>query len=368
MIKCPNCFVPVPTLPTAGYCEQGVCDSREIAAAIGRPSSRRGDRDPWPLACGHGADGHGEICSTCKYRMAPRWREAPTTCVVMAGAPATGKSIYLAVLIKQLEQCGEHLNMKVRPGNADIEKVFREVFEKPLYEERGIMPPTPPLRLDSSYAHQPLVFELSAAAGGRHHLVIRDIGGEDLDRTPLDMTHLTFFPLADGVIYLFDPLQVDDIRDKLPDLVPTSQLQQGNPVRVLENTLRLIGTGRPKLAVVMSKFDAMQALQQVRRSHWSQVMGNAGAAFFRDPGPLIPYNDVDGQLLHEEVRSLLQLLEAGMSTTLESSHRRTGVDYRYFAVSALGDPPRGQALSARGIAPFRCLDPLRWVMAGSGIL
>ena len=42
--------------------------------------------------------------------------------------------------------------------------------------------------------------------------------------------------------------------------------------------------------------------------------------------------------------------------------------HRYFAISALGQPPDGNRLNVRGIAPFRCTDPPRWVTSSFGVL
>lgn len=44
-----------------------------------------------------------------------------------------------------------------------------------------------------------------------------------------------------------------------------------------------IGSGEPRLAVILSKFDALRALRDVDGSEWSMVMSNAGAAYLRDP-------------------------------------------------------------------------------------
>lgn len=47
----------------------------------------------------------------------------------------------------------------------------------------------------------------------------------------------------------------------------------------------------------------------------------------------------------------------------------TGRGYydRYFAVSALGDSPFNPNFNPMSIAPFRCLDPLRWVLSRRGL-
>ena len=137
----------------------------------------------------------------------------------------------------------------------------------------------------------------------------------------------------------------------------------------LSNVLTAVGDGRPKLAVILSKFDALRALRDVEGSEWSMIMSNAGAAYLRDSSASETYDETDGQLLHEEVRSLLQRLNGGsILTAVENPANGVRLMHRYFVVSALGQAPTGTRLNARGIAPFRCTDPLRWVTSGLGVL
>ena len=98
-------------------------------------------------------------------------------------------------------------------------------------------------------------------------------------------------------------------------------------------------------------------------------MSNAGAAYLRDTSDSPRYDENDGQLLHEEVRSLLMRLNAGsIIAAVENPSTPTRLRNRFFVVSALGQPPTGQRLHARGIAPFRCADPVRWVTSSFGVL
>ena len=46
--------------------------------------------------------------------------------------------------------------------------------------------------------------------------------------------------------------------------------------------------------------------------------------------------------------------------------RTTFRTVQLFAVSALGHQPRGDKLGSRGIAPQRCLDPLKWALSRAG--
>ena len=138
---------------------------------------------------------------------------------------------------------------------------------------------------------------------------------------------------------------------------------------MLNNVLHAVGTAQPKLAVIVSKFDALRALRDVEGSEWSLIMSNAGAAYLRDPSDTPQYDESDGQLLHEEVRSLLTRLHGGsIVAAVENPATGMRLAHRYFAVSALGAPPSGNRLHSRGIAPFRTVDPVRWVTAPFGVL
>lgn len=377
MTKCPNCFIPVPLAHSAWMCASGSSgsdgdrgqprggaqESHPEVITVQHPPSGRRARIPAPPSCKRCSGECAEVCPTCDYRFPAGWRGSSTTCIAMAGARATGKSIYIAVLIKQLQQLGECTGTTVLAANDHTLRTFAEMYERPLYEQRGIMMSTPPVAQADSYQREPLIFALRSRTGSQSFLVIRDVAGEDLEARDVSIGRLRFFRQADGVFFLFDPLRVQEISDLLQDLVP-AQRTGGDPTIVLENTLHLMGNAATNLAVVLSKFDALQALRDVDGAEWSLVMQNPGAAFVRDPGPVAPYDEDDGDLLHEEVRSLLQRLRSGsLVGRVESASATSGLRHRFFAVSALGEPPSGAVLNPRGIAPFRCLDPLKWVMA-----
>lgn len=167
---------------------------------------------------------------------------------------------------------------------------------------------------------------------------------------------------------MFDPLRVKGIRDQLYDLLPAQSYSAGDPRVLLSNVLLAIGAGRPRLAVILTKFDALRALSEVEGSAWSEIMSNAGAAYLRDNSASRYYDDNDGELLHEEVRSLLLRLQGGsIVTAIESGSAGAQLMHRYFVVSALGQPHVYDRLNSRGITPFRCTDPLRWITTSFGV-
>jgi hypothetical protein len=310
-----------------------------------------------------------EICPTCHFTLPDGWRSGHATCIAMAGARATGKSLYIAVLIKQLELLCETLGMSMEPVTRAAADAYERNYETPLYEQRGLLPPTPEIQTQAAHQRVPLMFSVGAWQGVREFIVLRDVAGEDMQSGDLHATHFQFFGNADAVFFMFDPLRVKGIRDQLHDLVPPQFYSGGDPRSVLSNVLTAVGGGQPKLAVILSKFDALRALREVEGSEWSMIMSNAGASYLRDTSASKTYDEGDGQLLHQEVRSLLQRLNGGsIITAVENPSSGVCLEHRYFVVSALGQPPAAGRLNGRGIAPFRCADPLRWVTSQFNVL
>lgn len=310
-----------------------------------------------------------EICPVCHFALPDDWRGGQTICIAMAGTPATGKSTYLAVLIKQMQLLCESIGVSMEPVTRASAAAYTVNYVRPLYEQRGLIEPTPALHAQAAHQREPLIFTIGIRDGIRRFLVIRDVAGEDLESGDMRAPRFQYFGNADAVFFMFDPLRVRAIRDQLHDLLPAQSFSAGDPRGLLTNVLLAIGSGRPKLAIILSKFDALRALGEVEESEWSQIMSNAGAAYMRDNSAGPYYDDGDGELLHEEVRSLLLRLHAqSMVAAIESHSTGAHLMHRYFVVSALGQPHTGTRLSARGITPFRCTDPLRWVTSSSGVL
>lgn len=310
-----------------------------------------------------------EICPVCHFTLPDRWREGQAYCIAMAGARATGKSLYIAVLVRQLQLLCEHLGFAMAPATRSTAVAYTTHYETPLFVQRGLIPPTPTIMTQTSTQREPLIFSLGTWHGVQRYLVLRDVAGEDMESGNLHSPPFRFFSNAEAVFFMFDPLRVQSIRDQLQDLLPPQMVSGGDPGGVLNNVMMAIGSGEPRLAVILSKFDALRALRDVDGSEWSMVMSNAGAAYLRDPSDSVLYDDNDGQLLHEEVRSLLTRLNAGsIIAGVENPSTPRRLRHRFFVVSALGQPPSGQRLHARGIAPFRCVDPVRWVTSSFGVL
>ncbi|MCK7642255.1 hypothetical protein JIM95_006590 [Corynebacterium sp. CCM 8835] len=330
-----------------------------------------------------------------RYPLPDGWAGSGTLTFAMAGARASGKSLYIAVVVKLLEQLVENNGFVFEPADDPTREIYREQFEEPLFEQMGLPAPTSTGENEGAYQNQPLIFRigthLRTDANGQRvhqpiHVVIRDVAGEDFaqDHFPNMRERMRFFRFADEIIFMFDPVRVPEINNLLEGSIPSlpklDTHDTEDPATVLSNLLSLIEPeDDPLIALMLAKFDTMQELAKVDqvdmyygaedKVNWQRVMNNFGAGFRRESGDVTqPYSLPNGELLHHEVLSLLRCLDAmAFLNRLNEPGRR--LRYRCFAVSALGTPPEtGSSVSRSGIAPFRCLDPFRYVLAQWGLL
>ena len=122
-----------------------------------------------------------EVCPVCHAALPDGWRNGHAICIAMAGTPATGKSTFLAVLIKQMQLLCEGLGVSMEPATRASADAYLLNYEQPLYELRGLIPPTPTLLAQAPQQREPLIFTLGLRDGIRRFLVIRDVAGEDLE-------------------------------------------------------------------------------------------------------------------------------------------------------------------------------------------
>lgn len=382
-MKCPACFAFLSPMPSHVVCI-GSCaaEINQQASAvrgyevISKPTFEVPPREPTatspaPPPCPRcSTRSHVEVCGYCIHPVPPNWRASEVTCIAMAGARATGKSLMLAVAKEQLELFAERHHRSAFRGVGDTERFFERNYTAPLFEQRRILQATVRMAERDSVTREPLIFTFNErrpdGSSRARVLVLRDVAGEDLEALgPMDQ-HLSFFSRADAVIALLDPLTVAQIRAMLADLIPAATRLGGDGVTVLQHVLGLMTGHAPgartqiPMAVVLSKVDVLQRLREVQGTKWASIMNRPGSPLQRDPSLTTPtFDEADGDLLHEELLGLLEMLHASSLTAMLSETAET---FRYFAVSALGESPEGDMIHAGGIAPFRVLDPFKWAM------
>lgn len=377
MSKCIFCFNELPSSVVRFVCTNQRCNAQQnqddpiLGSFVGEavktgvtftaeqpPDVKRWNR-PTSMPCGQCGEAMSRSCPHCHHVIPQDSDTADIVTVGFTGARNSGKSVaigsmsfFLESLIEQMGSARQYRSAYSQSAPAD-------------YEEQllgGNAPETTRGRARS------LVFNLGKINGRTRYVSLRDVAGEDLEN-PTPEANLTFLSRADLVVFMFDPLAIDSVLHELADLIPAQPGRVGvAPQAVLTNVLQHIGGGRPRLAIALSKVDALQALAG-RPGNYGEVFGQPGAAISRDWQLSPTYHTADGALLHEEVRSVLQALNASVIVNMiENPANGSRLDHRFFAVSALGGATDAQAIDARGIRPFRILEPLLWEFARRGIV
>lgn len=380
MTKCPSCFQELPERRFQWICNSGICPSspdpeasRFVGTQVSLPpvtSELTHDAagfSPPNLSCGTCRGEAIPCCPHCHFGLPPNWYGSDAMCVALAGARYTGKSVYIGVVVHFLQELvHEHLGGAMLLATPQTQEVYNSVYRRVLFEEMGAMGATPSTATSQTYQVWPMIISLGPIQGKTRYLVIRDVAGEDLEGH--NRGALSFFKHADLVTFLFDPLAVPAIQHHLKGVIPAQeQGSQANPIDVLATVQQLIGGQDARLAVVLSKFDALQELRRFPESDLGKVMSNLGAAVMRHPEK--PGDPNDLWLVHNEVRGILQMLGAGnIVASMEKPARGKAFQHRFLAVSSLGASADGRRLAETGIAPYRCLDPLLWLFGDRGLI
>lgn len=304
--------------------------------------------------------GPGE-CPTCGVLVPVAWLEKVPLSLAVTGARTAGKSVMIGVMMDQFEYFLAQQDSFLTPVGTTKER-FHEKYRVPLLQQRNLLGATPPADQETI---EPLLWEFTYQ-GIPYCLSITDAAGEDFERLSPSDERFRYLGFVDFIVTLIDPLKVPGVSAVL-DGVVTVPRRSGDDIEVLRSVLQARtaqrGGGGPDqvLAVVLSKFDTLQRLRELRAAPWQSIFNRPGSAMQRDPSMVRGYdNEVDGMMLHEELRGLLELLDARM---VVSAATQAGLPYRLFATSALGAEPDAQSVGSGGIIPFRVLDVLQAALA-----
>jgi hypothetical protein len=308
------------------------------------------------------------ICANCHQDLPHTLADHPNLVISVVGAKASGKSHYFPALIEFLKNtAGPDLGFTIQALGDETMRRYREDYRDQLLERKLIIDTTTS-GLQDNRSRLPLVFVLrffKQFEGGSRvitrvvTLAFFDTAGEDM-RSQDTMSFVNkYIYRSSGIILLLDPLQLASVRDKVGTAIPLPErsAETSDIIARLE-TLIQIGTKtaadahiRIPIAVTLSKFDAVEPLldPQLRVRQNS----NHVAAFDTN----------DFRTVDAEVQSLIADWGAGyIIEQVKSGFQHSG----FFAVSALGDSPKGQSIA--NVRPRRVADPFLWLLKVHGLV
>ena len=298
------------------------------------------------------------ICGSCGFDVPRQWFDEHRLSLAMTGARYTGKSVLIAVMMQQFRYFLEQRHNTFLEPLGSTNETFVEFYVNPLYTNKETLKSTP------NAITKPIVPLLWSFRYGeeRFCLALYDAAGEDFERLAPSDPAFTYLAHVDLIASLIDPLKVDGISAVLDGEV-TVPAGASDDLTVMRHVLtaRAAHAGssspRPALAIVLSKFDVVQALRVLPATPWQSIMNRPGSAMQRDPSFVsLTEDNRESDLLHAELESLLAIMGARL---LLAAAKESGLPSRLFAVSALGIPPRSEAVHPGGITPFRVIEILK---------
>jgi hypothetical protein len=324
-------------------------------------------------------NGHGlsylAMCprAGCKNTLPARYLEAPSRFIGLVGPTNSGKSTYLAVLVRELKRhVGDGLDITLVSADEWTGDRYGDRYE-PLITKRRLVNPTQSAERDPGTA-RPLIYVITVRqarsrvrpGGGRArsiNLVFFDSAGEDVGTFDRMQRYMRYLRYAAGVVFFVDPLTLPGAAADLAHVTAAEGWQrEALAERVITNTtnqLRIahgVRGDRKKVpvpaAVAVSKVDELQP-------------------FLIDTSPLVRgparhdgLDITDRALVHEYVRGLLHRWKLPLDREFDNNYD----DYGLFGFSALGAPVEDNAVAAGGLRPYRVLDPMFWFLSEFGLI
>jgi hypothetical protein len=289
-----------------------------------------------------------QSCPHCRRALPPGFLDMPHHIFSVVGAPSSGKSYYLSVLVKTLQsalyqQFGVTFRDADPSSNVILTQMKTQLFSAGTPQDaflaktdlEGALYETLPRQGRMVRLPRPFIFKLSGRDGaGEASLVFYDNAGEHFEptRNSADSPGAQHIAVAGGIFYLFDPLHSADFRRLLTgvnDPQLHGQRLDQQDVILAETEVRiktLLGMeSRQKLttplAVMIGKCDT-----------WMPLLGGE---------PLLP-PIVNGRLNLSNLKqnsARLREFMLGIAPAIVANAEAISSDVQFFALSPLGNSP-----------------------------
>lgn len=321
-------------------------------------------------------------CPHCRRKMPPGFLDTPHYIFSIVGAPSSGKSYYLAVLVKMLQGAlFQHFGIVFRDAdpseNVLLNQMKTQLFSAATPEEaslaktelEGAMYESLP-RLGRKVAlPRPFIFNLSDSQRPNEDfsVVFYDNAGEHFEptRNSADSPGAQHIATASGIFFLFDPLHSAEFRRRLAGVadpqMDVRRLDQQDVILAetevrIKSLLGLDSRERMKtpFAVLIGKFDT-----------WQPLLGAEPLA------PAVRDGRVDTAAIRRNSDRLRDLM-LSIAPAIVANAEAISSEVRYFAISPLGASPV-EFTDSRGVkmigpdpaklAPMFVEIPTLWVLS-----
>jgi len=381
--RCPNCFEIFSLKDSKFRCVSSRTDcSRSVdpvsqakwedmspkGKVIEFPNKRKFRRSAECTSCKRKSN--RRICPNCHSDLPPGFGAISNMTLAIVGAPASGKTHYIAALVNKLaKDIAPGFEMTFFAADEETTNRYRREYFKPLFEDHQLIEKTLSGAANTS-VRKPLVYVLRNGGGGLFGdwgaktviLSFFDSAGEDLINEQETSAYARHVIHSDAIIYLIDPLAMHAVKKKGGSGAANTTVA---PIDILTSVVRLketlgkstmkLTTIRTPIAIATTKFDA------VEKEYASNLRIHKKPTHYPD------YKPEDAQTVSSEVESqIIKWDEAAFVNFVKTRFS----DFHYFGVSALGQQPveTGGVETVSDVEPHRVEDPLLWLLNEKGII
>ena len=321
-------------------------------------------------------------CPHCRRKLPPGFLDLPQHIFSIVGAPSSGKSYYLSVLIRTLQKTlfknfGVTLRDADPAGNAILNQMISRLFSQATPQDayiaktdlEGELYETLPRFGQKVKLPKPFIFKLSNPRdpSGDFSMVFYDNAGEHFQpgRNSTDSPGAQHISVASGIFFLFDPLSSPDFLRKLPgtkDPQAAQHRDEQQDVLLAEAEVRLknlLGMDSSQristpLAVIAGKCDT-----------WKHLLGDTPLE------PAIRDLKLDLPALRRNSARVRALL-CDINPSVVANAEAISSEVMFFAISPLGTSPvrftdhAGNEKFAPDpirIAPISVDEPTLWILS-----
>jgi len=266
----------------------------------------------------------------------------------LLGASRSSKTTYITALHRIIKQrVSKDFSVALNPSTDETSENIRRNDDL-LFGQLKSLPATvrgqmtPPFVFDLSVSGTVWGEERSRSVG----LVFCDTAGENLDDPALVEEWMPYLRLASGIIFLLDPLQIEDVQKRLPGGA-AAQGQTSPPDQTIAAVRNLLPDGNTPTAITLAKCDVLRDIGLIEPNRLWNMSDRHFQAFNRE--------------LHDDMAGMMRELVMETAPNVHQTAVNAFPHHAFFGVSATGSADKlGQYPY---VVPWRVEDPLLWLLS-----
>ncbi len=324
-------------------------------------------------------------CYECNYLLPYNIELVYSITIPVVGDVYSGKSHYITSFINQIKNKWVSRSVQLRCLTQDVENDFIARYHTPLYDGKIPVNQTQRGTRGQNLVNKPLIYKIQILRSPCHapitfNLMIYDTAGEDFVQinSLVQAAGAGFALNGSGFIFVVDPFTMDPVyrilQPELKSMIPGyAQPAMRHPAHeVIKGVLDILRSYRGRsdtaslgdipIAVMISKADIFSNREaEALTDPYAYSNTLFEQTYHPEYGPCVDLADID--TINWEVSSLLNTYKQDRLLGTLSDLK----NLKFFATSATGSPPKKEPppdnkIYFSHVEPWRCLDPILWIL------